>query len=421
MKKIQKGQCFCLKCGKIATVFHHPGSTKKAVRYVPDKTKPQMQFSLIRKTGGKIELQPHSPTEEKASIALLDPIVAEKGCPPDAFRISLGSKTVKYYRDVMVSDRDRICPYCGDASLEYYLPYSGKYDSYFLFLLGRPGTGKTQFSNALMQPALVQHEQLQSMLTDDDIIIPLPNDEAVQDTDKAAAATRLGKGTGYCFLLQHKLADPSLIYVVDLAGEFILQANGISNRTERNRALIREVIRRSAAGLLVFCDPMEVDAPELDNYKSRRLEYNRAHNFVEGSVNPFPALRQIMSGRIPPVAVVFTGVDTLIEAAEEHGGFLTVNGERVFSAKGLLNSPDRFSIEKPGTQRLRRHMLLSRTLLNRFGVRMAGSDDANTAYFCVSSGRVDLQTSRTDHRFNQWISDPIAWLMARTGIANIRD
>lgn len=412
MKHLKKGQCLCTRCGSVVSVYHSRfGGGDSAARYLARPSLP-IRFS-VSVFGRSIRAADITAPEgySGVEVRLKDPVFRDGFL--ESFKANLSwrrGKQTEEERNLEVNSEMRVCPRCEGS--EYLLPHAGEYDAYLIGELGRPGVGKTQFARALASPRFkVKRDSF--LGAGDSLSLLSGEDEG--DLRTAAAPTHLDRSGLRTFLVKRRGAEPVLIYLMDIAGEFLLNAMS----RQQDRAILKRILTNYCAAFFAFYDPREIGSNQLDAYRAARRQ--RDGGADDRWTDPLPLVHELFSGDMPPVAYILTGLDTLSEVSRATGdGWLRVGGHRAFSANGALAAGD--SHASITVSSLRERMLLSRAAMHRLGLASedAGRSGSN-GWFAVSSGRVDLVSNAVDLDFAHGVVEPMAWFLSLAGIAEVKE
>lgn len=411
MKYTKKGQCMCFRCGSIvpayATRFSDKGNVAK---YLP---KPSLSIRFSVSVFGRSirAVDITAPVGfSGVDVQLKDPVFLN-GCL-DSFKADFfwwRDKQREAEHNIEVNSEMRVCPKCDDNA--YLLPYAGEYDTYLVVELGRTGVGKTQFAKAISAPRF--RVERDSFLDKGDSCSLLSGED--EDLSVAAVPTHLEQRGLKTFLVKRRGAEPVLIYLMDIAGEFLLQ----DKSRQQERAILKRILTNFCSAFFVFYDPREIASSQLDSYREKRRE--RDGDVDDHWKDPLPLIHELFCGDMPPVAHILTGLDTLLEYSEDaKDGWLRVGDRKAFSVNGALAARD--SRAAITASSLRERMLLSRAAMLRLGLV---SEDAgrnrNCGWFIVSSGKVDLTTNKVDLRYSHGVVEPLVWFLSLAGIAEVKE
>lgn len=407
---LHKNQCLCWKCGGVySNRFSRLSKPGSAARYLAKPSLP-IQFA-VSAFGKRIRAVDISAPEEytEVDIHLEDPKFQ------DGFLESFKA-TIRYTLDgqqwttgaLEVSSEMRVCPRC--AGVQYLMPHAGQFDAYLIGELGRPGVGKTQFAKAVASPRFKLKRD--SFLGEEDSFSLLTSENVHIET-VAADPTHLDQTEIRTFLVKRKGLEPILLYLMDIAGEFLSS----DKSREQERAVLKRILTNHCSAFFAFYDPREIPSTQFDGYRAERGQRESDQKWED----PMPLVNELFSSEMPPVAYILTGLDTLMEVSQQDpDGWIRVDGEKAFSAKSALNGTD--SRAPITAKSLRERMLLSRAAMCRLGLLPEGTGrSANNGWFVVSSGKVDLPTRKADLDFARGVIEPLAWFLSMAGIAGVRE
>lgn len=412
MKHQKKGQCLCTKCGSVVYIYHSRfGGRDSAAKYLPKPSLPIL-FS-VSVSGRSVRAADITAPAGYSGVGvwLKEPVFRNGFL--ESFKADLSwqrGQQTEAERNLEVNSEMRVCPNC-EGSV-YLLPHAGEFDAYLIGELGRPGVGKTQFAKALASPRFkVKRDSF--LGAGDSFSLLSGEDEG--NLNLAAAPTHLDRSGLRTFLVKRRGAEPVLIYLMDIAGEFLLNAMS----RQQDRAILKRILTNYCAAFFAFYDPREIASSQLDAYRASRRE--RDSGADDHWTDPLPLIHELFSGDMPPVAYILTGLDTLSEVSKATGdGWLRVDGHKAFSANGALAAGD--SHASITASSLRERMLLSRAAMLRLGLV---SEDAgrnrNCGWFAVSSGKVDLVSNVVDLDFAHGVVEPMAWFLSMAGIAEVKE
>lgn len=411
MNHLKKGQCLCMKCGNVVSMYRSRfGDKGSPARYLAKPSLPiSFSVSVFGTSVRAVDIT--YPEGYWADVQLKDPDF--RGSFLESFKATLSWRRgdqMGTERNLEVNSDMRICPYC--EGIEYLLPHAGEYDAYLIGELGRPGVGKTQFAKALASPRFkVKRDSFLGAGNS----LSLLSGEDEGDLNMAAAPTQMDRRGVWTFLVKRRGAEPVLVYLMDIAGEFLLNAMS----RQQDRAILKRILTNHCSAFFAFYDPREIASSQLEAYRAARRE--RDGGADDHLTDPLPLVHELFSGDMPPVAYILTGLDTLSEVSRAGGdGWLRVDGHRAFSANGTLAAGDSHACITVSS--LRERMLLSRAAMYHLGVTYEDTEmSRNSGWFVISSGKVDLNSGSVDLDFAHGVVEPMAWFLSMAGIAEVKE
>lgn len=414
MKGIRQGWCFCMKCGNISSLYQKKfAPPNSAARYLAKPSLPvHFAVSVFGKSVQAADIAAQN-GYSNVDIQIEAPIF--RGGFLESFKATISyqrGEESEIERNLEVNSEMRICPKC--AENVYFLPHAGEYDAYLIGELGRPGVGKTQFAKALASSRF--KTQRDSFLGQGASFNYLGGEDE-DECGMAAVPTHLDRSGVRTFLVKRRGADPVLIYLIDIAGEFLLHAMS----RQQDRAVLKRILTNYCSAFFAFYDPREIASPQLDGYREERKKNESSANRGEAWSDPLPLVHELFSGDMPPIAYILTGLDTLVNVGKSgKEGAIWVNGHKALSAKSALAGEG--SLSSITASGLRERMLLSRAAMCSLGLLSQDAGrSANSAWFVLSSGQVELSTGKVNMDCAQGVVEPMAWFLGMAGVAEVKE
>lgn len=412
MNHLKKGQCLCMKCGSVVSMYRSRfGDKGSPARYLARPSLP-IRFS-VSVFGTSVRAVDITAPEGYTGVKVQLEAPVFRGGFLESFKATLSwwrGKQMETERNLEVNSDMRVCPDC--EGIEYLLPHAGEYDAYLIGELGRPGVGKTQFVKALASSRFkVKRDSF--LGAGDSFVLVSGEDES--NLNMAAAPTQMDRRGVWTFLVKRRGAEPVLVYLMDIAGEFLLPDTSRS----QDGAILKLILSRYCTAFFAFDDPRNIDSSQLDAYREAR--WHRNGGVDDRWVDPLPLIHEFFRGNMPPVAYILTGLDTLLEVSKASGdGWLRVKDHKAFSANGVLAAGDSRACITVSS--LRERMLLSRAAMYHLGVTYEDTEmSRNSGWFVVSSGKVDLNNGSVDLDFAHGVVEPMAWFLSMAGIAEVKE